>query len=304
MSVLLSLKTRGAPLDINDLRILSAVAKHGSMNRAAVEMNTVQSNVTARVRQLEDELGVSLFVRHSRGVKLSDAGKRLLSYSGPIDAMLQEAIASVKENGTPKGALRIGSLEQTLSLQLPPTLTEYTARYPAVTLTVSTGNSSDLIEQVLDQSLDCAFVLGPVDHASLREEAIYCDDLVLATGLDTRTIEQLRNATNLKALVRAEGCSYRKLLTDILDRQGIKHQVMALASSTAIRNLVESNAGVTLVTKGALAGAWKDSMVTIHELPRSLAQVETVFISRADRPNSSALEAFLLLTRASSNITK
>ncbi len=64
-------------MDIDDLRILSAVAKNGSMNRAAVELHMVQSNVTARVRQLEDELGVSLFVRHSRGVTLSDAGQRL-----------------------------------------------------------------------------------------------------------------------------------------------------------------------------------------------------------------------------------
>jgi LysR family transcriptional regulator, cell division regulator len=66
-------------MDIDDLRILSAVAKNGSMNRAAVELHMVQSNVTARVRQLEEELGVSLFVRHSRGVTLSDAGERLLS---------------------------------------------------------------------------------------------------------------------------------------------------------------------------------------------------------------------------------
>lgn len=65
-------------MDIDDLRILNAVAKNGSISRAAAELYTVQSNVTARVRQLEPELGVSLFVRHSRGVPLSDAGQRLL----------------------------------------------------------------------------------------------------------------------------------------------------------------------------------------------------------------------------------
>ena len=289
-------------MDIDDFRIVSAVAKNGSMNRAAARLHMVQSNVTARVRQLEDELGVSLFVRHSRGVTLSDAGKRLLSYSDRIGALFQEAIASVKDDGIPSGALRIGSLEQTLSQHLSPTLTQYTTRYPAVVLAISTGDTLDLIEQVLDRSLDCAFVLGPVGRPSLAEEPVFCDDLVLATGLAIPTLEELRLARDVKALVRTEGCSYRNLLIGILDRHGIKHQVMAVASSTATRDLVEANAGVALLTQGALNGIWKEATVVVHELPKALAQVETVFISRAERPRSSALEAFLLLSRAASNI--
>jgi DNA-binding transcriptional LysR family regulator len=133
-------------MDIDDLRILNSVAKHGSMNRAAVELHLVQSSVTSRIRQIEDELGVSLFVRHSRGVRLSDAGERLLSFSGRIDALFHEAVAAVKEDGVPKGSLRIGSTEPTVSLRLPPVITEYTSRYPAVGLTVTMGNSSDLIK--------------------------------------------------------------------------------------------------------------------------------------------------------------
>jgi DNA-binding transcriptional LysR family regulator len=58
-----------------DLRIFEAVARAGGVGRAAAELNTVQSNVTARLRQLEDELGVTLFDRHSRGVTLTAAGQ-------------------------------------------------------------------------------------------------------------------------------------------------------------------------------------------------------------------------------------
>ncbi len=290
-------------MDVDDLRILSAVAKNGSMNRAALELYMVQSNVTARVRQLEDELGVSLFVRHSRGVTLSDAGHRLLLYSGRIDALFHEAVASVKENGVPKGALRIGSLGQTLSLRLPPVLERYALRYPAVALTVTTGNSSDLIKQVLDQSLDGAFVRGPVSQPGLRAEPIFCETLILVTGLSTCTLEELRHAADTKAIVFAQGCSYRELLTGILEGHGIKHQVLSLGSLDAMRSLVESNVGAALLHKEMLAGPWKDAPVAVHELPEASAQVETVFISRTDRPSSSALEAFLLLSRASSNIT-
>jgi DNA-binding transcriptional LysR family regulator len=289
-------------MDIDDLRILNAVAKHGSMNRAAGELHTVQSNVTARVRQLEDELGVSLFVRHSRGVTPSDSGQRLLSYSSRIDALFHEAIASVKENGVPKGALRIGSLEQTISLRLTPVLAQYTARYPAVKLSVITDDSSDLIKQMLDQTLDGAFVLGPVRQSGLNVEPMFRDNLTLVTGPLTRTIEELQQAEDTKALVLAQGCSYRERLTGILESHGIRHQVLPVASFDAIRSLVQSNLGVTLLPKEFLAGPWKDVAVVTHELPKASAQVETVFISRNDRPNSSALEAFLLLSRTASNI--
>ena len=68
-------------MDAADLKVFEAVARTGGMNRAAAELHTVQSNVTARVRALEVELGCPLFERHSRGVALTSAGQRLLPYA-------------------------------------------------------------------------------------------------------------------------------------------------------------------------------------------------------------------------------
>jgi len=65
-------------MDASDLRVFEAVARLGGMNRAAAELNTVQSNVTARIQALEAEIGCTLFERHSRGVSLTQAGRRLL----------------------------------------------------------------------------------------------------------------------------------------------------------------------------------------------------------------------------------
>lgn len=270
------------------------------MSRAAVELHMVQSNVTARVRQLEEELGVSLFVRHSRGVTLNEAGQRLLSYASRINTLFHEAVAAVKDNGSPSGALRLGSLEQTLSTRLPPVLEQYTIRYPAVSLTMTTGNSSDLIAHVLTRTLDGAFVRGPVNQPGLSAESIFCEELMLVTGLSTRSIEELQRA-EVKAFVLAQGCSYREVLTGILTRSGIKHQVSAVASFDAIRSLVQSNVGVTLLPKEFLANLWKGAAVAVHELPGG-SLVETAFITRADQPRSSALEAFLSLSRMESNI--
>jgi DNA-binding transcriptional LysR family regulator len=79
-------------MDMADLKFFETVARHGSMNNAAFELNTVQSNVTARVRAMEVELGVPLFQRHPRGVKLTAAGRRLL----PFPARMAKAMSDAK----------------------------------------------------------------------------------------------------------------------------------------------------------------------------------------------------------------
>src|ERR1700754_3932724 len=100
-------------MDAADLKLFEAVARLGSMNRAAVELNTVQSNVTGRIRALELELGTPLFDRHARGVAPTAAAQRLLPYAVSIRQMLQDARTAVRDNGVPAGPLTIGSLEST-----------------------------------------------------------------------------------------------------------------------------------------------------------------------------------------------
>src|SRR6267154_5819933 len=100
-------------MDAGDLRVFAAVVRLGSMNRAAAELNTVQSNVTARIRLLEETLGTPLFHRHSRGVKPTVAGQRLLPYADRVATLLAEARRAVGDDGRPKGPLSLGSLETT-----------------------------------------------------------------------------------------------------------------------------------------------------------------------------------------------
>src|SRR6516165_5817545 len=100
-------------MDIADLKIFETVARLGGMNRAAAELNTVQSNVTARIRLMEEELGAPLFERHARGVTLTGAGQRLLPYATRMRRLMDEARLAFSDTGVPKGALLIGSLETT-----------------------------------------------------------------------------------------------------------------------------------------------------------------------------------------------
>src|ERR1700726_716207 len=117
-----SLLKIGHVMDATDLKVFEAVARHGSMNRAAAELNTVESNVTARGRALEQELGVLLFQRHARGGKVTPAGRRMPPLSARISRVLSEARAAARDDGVPDGVLEVGTLETTAALRLPSTL--------------------------------------------------------------------------------------------------------------------------------------------------------------------------------------
>ena len=90
-------------MDAADLRVFQSVASTGSMSKAALELNTVQSNVTARIKSLEDEVGFVLFERTNRGVTLTAAGQRLLPFAARAARLLDDAKRAVADQGTPSG---------------------------------------------------------------------------------------------------------------------------------------------------------------------------------------------------------
>src|SRR6187551_2555187 len=132
-------------MDASDLKVFEAVARLGGISRAAIELNTVQSNVTARVRLLEQELGTRLFERHARGVTLTGAGRRLLPYAAAVSDLLVRARRAAMDDGTPKGPLTIGTLETTVATRLPRLIAAYCAAWPEVDLSLRTGTSAESV---------------------------------------------------------------------------------------------------------------------------------------------------------------
>jgi molybdate transport repressor ModE-like protein len=209
-------------MEYADLRVLEAVARHGSMNRAAAELHMVQSNVTARIRVLEDQVGAALFERSSRGVALTAAGQRLLPYAARLAALLNEAQEAARDDGTPRGSLRVGCLETTAALRLPPILSAYAQAYPDVGLVVTASTSAELIADVLEHRLDGAFVAGPVQHPDLIEEVVFREELMLVTAPALRHLDDLDRQRELKIIVFRRGCSYRQRLENLLAQRGIQ----------------------------------------------------------------------------------
>lgn len=289
-------------MDLADLRVFEAVARLGGMNRASAELNMVQSNVTARIRLLEDRLGVPLFERHSRGVSLTGAGQRLLPFAVEAQRLLEDARRAVTDDGTPKGSLTIGSLETTAALRLSPLLTRYAALYPAVDLVLRTGTSQEMIEAVLEHRLEGAFVCGPVRHRDLDETVIFREELVVVTAPTMPSLTGLATRSDLKLVVFRAGCSYRQRLEALLARRGLVGlRLLEFGTLDAIIGCIAAGIGLSLLPRAVVAPAAEAGRVRIHDLPVADAQVETVFVSRAGTYRSHALAAFLDLGSASAS---
>ncbi|HVX77024.1 MAG TPA: LysR substrate-binding domain-containing protein [Bradyrhizobium sp.] len=291
-------------MDLSDLKVFEAVSRHGSMNRAASELHTVQSNVTTRIRALEEELGVSLFQRHARGVTTTPAGQRVLPFVARITKLISDAKAAAKDEGVPSGTLLLGSLETTTALRLSPLLSKFAKTYPKVRLAVTTGTTRRLLEEVVGCRLEGAFVAGPINHPDLEQEPIFREELVLVTARTIGAPEQLMKFDDLKTIVFQLGCSYRQRLESVLAEMGIvTAKPMEFGSLDAILSCVAAGVGVTLMPKGIVARAWQEGKIAVHELPRERSEIETVFVRRSDGYVSSAMAAFLDMARSGSGPT-
>jgi len=281
-------------MDAADLRIFEAVARLGSMGRAADELHTVQSNVTAHVRRLEEQLGTALFRRHARGVATTQAGQRLLPYALRVAQLLNEARRATLDEGTPQGPLVIGSLETTAAMRLADPLSAFAAAYPKVDLTLRTGTTCELLEQVLDHRLEGAFVCGPVAHRDLHVERMFAEELVLLGAPSVGSLDEVAKQGEVRIVVLRRGCSYRQRLEEVLVRRGVPTpRVLEFGTLEAVFGCVAAGLGVTLLPRAVVGTIWQEGRVSMHALPPGDAFVETVFVRRRDGYFSSALAAFL-----------
>src|SRR6476469_5797748 len=115
-------------MELSDLIVFRTVVTAGGVTRAANQLHRVQSNVTTRVKNLEDELGVALFIREGRRMQLTPAGNVLLGYAERIIALAAEAKVALRDSG-PRGVLRLGAMESTAAVRLPAPLSRLQARH-------------------------------------------------------------------------------------------------------------------------------------------------------------------------------
>src|ERR1700744_118840 len=284
-------------VELIDLLTFSAVARAGGITRAAEELNTVQSNVTQRVKAREAKIGTALFERPSRGMTLTGAGRRLLPYAQRMAALSREAMLAARDDGEPKGPLAIGSLGTTAAVRLPALLAEFHRRFPAVRLTLKTATTADLVAAVLDGALDGAFVAGPIEHAAPPATLAFREELVLVSAKRFNNLATLRAGTpesGPTALVFRTGCTYRQRLEQLFSDFGWPSAArFELGTLDGMIGCVAAGMGVTLLPRAVVERSDQRKEINVHALDTSWSRVDTLFIQRRSAHAYSALSGFV-----------
>ncbi|MBV9272826.1 MAG: LysR family transcriptional regulator [Verrucomicrobia bacterium] len=286
-------------MDLADLNIFATIARYGSITKAAERLNTVQSNVTTRLRLLEEDLGVSLFQRHHHGVSLTRFGRDLLPFAHQVDALMQKARQTVSGNQKVPGQLRLGSLETTAAARLPSLLRAFVPQHRAVDLAIETGTTRGLIQAVLEYHLDGAFVAGPVDHDDLDQTLGFAEELVLATSPECKSITAALGEGGIpKVFVFRVGCSYRQRLEAYLGLRGLSLiNQLEMGTLEGIIGCVSAGLGVTMLPLSVIQSYANRGEIAVHRLPADEGRVETVFITRRGSVHSPALAEFIRVLR-------
>jgi DNA-binding transcriptional LysR family regulator len=269
-------------VELSDLEIFRSVALEGGVSRAAQRLHRVQSNISTRIRQLEDRLGVRLFLRQSRGLTLTPAGEALLPYAERLLDLSSEAEAALTD-GKPRGNFRVGTLESTAAARLPDVLSRYHACYPDVQVELSTDTTQGLLDRLLEYEIEVAFVAGPISHAALDTAPVFSEELVLVTPESFPPITRIDEMSGKTVIAFKVGCAYRRYLEDWMLEAGITPGgVLETSSYHVILACVAAGTGFAAVPRSVLDAVAVKGEFRVHPLPGPASKVDTLLTWRCD----------------------
>jgi len=259
-------------MEIRQLKAFVAIAEAGTFTAGAARVHVTQAAISMQIRQLETETGTRLFVRAPRRVMLTEAGEKLLERARVI---LREHNAALEElaalTGAERGRLRIGSASAQVSANpLPQIFRELRKQHEAVEVSVVSGTSESLVQQILGGELDAAFVSLPVEARGIQTELLSEDSLVaIASPRHKLAKQKVVSAYALageKLILGERGGNTRRLIDQFFAQAGVTLKVaMELSRLAAIKRMVEEDMGVGIVplqsvrdevTKGSLVRWW------------------------------------------------
>ena len=234
------------------LRSFHAVARAGSFTAAAAACHVSQPTITTQVKQLEDAYGVELFYRRGRRIELTDAGEGLLAVTQRLFSQEEEARQFLTDTkGLRTGHLRVGAVGPFHVTEM---LAAFNARYPGIEVSVTVGNSRDVVHGLLDYRSDVA-VLAHIDPDPRLHAVPYSrHPVVVFVNREHRWFRRksvrLADLEGERMILREEGSTTRRAFAAALRERGVRPEiVMEIGSREAIREAVAKGIGIAVVSE-------------------------------------------------------
>ncbi|RAV19934.1 selenium metabolism-associated LysR family transcriptional regulator [Paenibacillus contaminans] len=248
-------------INFHQLHIFYTVAEKGSFSSAAQALHMTQPAVTMQVQSLEEQLGVKLFVRTTKKIELTEAGRELMPYARRSIELIQEtesAMASYCHKLT--GRLHLGASLTVGEYMLPRLLGPFNEEYPQISVSLKVINTTQIVEEIAQHTLNFGLVEALVDHPDMQSDAVLSDELklIVPSGhpLAKQTKITMEDALSYPFVLREKGSGTRRVMEEELLRRGVDPRgmriVMELGSTGAVKSAVEANLGLSILSQSAV----------------------------------------------------
>lgn len=270
--------------NLDQLQTFCDVVALGSFTAAAERLKLSQPAVSLQIRQLERRLGVVLIERVGRRARPTVAGVELLGHAGRIEAVVSAALDGMARHATgAMGRVRLGTGATACTFLLPPILRELRRRFPTLEITVSTGNTSDMVKAIDENLLDLGLVSLPVSGRILEITPVLEDEFVVIAPPEMRLPARVTAAalSGLPVLLYEPGGNTRRIADEWFARGGVSLKpVMSLGSVEAIKEMVGAGLGCAVLPGMAVSKDRNRDSFVVHPLSPRLHRTLAVVIRR------------------------
>lgn len=282
-------------LDIASLEVFQAVVRQGGVSRAAAQLNRVQSNVSTRIRQLEEQLGETLFLRDNKRMTLTDAGHNLLPYAERMLTLAREAADAVQTKDL-NGIFNIGAMESTAAARLPQMLSQFHAENPEVSVQLTTATAGALQNRLRDEEIDVAFIAEPVGNKAFQTLPVFSEELCLVAASTTSSISKTASLNGRTVIAFEEGCAYRRYLNDwLLGERIVPGTTLSVGSYLAMLSCVSAGTGFAVIPRSVLSIIDVHGTLQHRALPGRYSRIRTLMVWRKNytSPKLTVLQRLL-----------
>ena len=283
-------------MDLTLLNYFYTVAREGSFMAAAEKLDYAQSNLSMRIKQLEEMAGAELLIRGRNGVTLTEKGQVLYSYADKLLALSEEAESAVKGEEYSTGRITITAMESAAVTFLPGLLAKFHKKYPDTSVKVITGTSDAGVRAVLANDTDMAVAVGENSHEDLFSNPLRKEELVLVTDRSDQESD-LKKLLARPLLVFPSGCAYRRVLERMLADYGIAAvHTMEFTSLGAILASVSAGLGISVFPATAINSFTAGDSLRMISLPEEYKTADIYLIFRRQSVGNRTLRNFIEMT--------
>lgn len=279
-------------MELRELRNFMQVARAGSVSRAAKELRLAQPALSRQIQKLEHELGVPLFSRHGRGVRLSAAGSMLLERAEAITQLVQETRQEIRDDRSPsRGRFTLG-VPPAAGLRLIPHFVErFQKAWPQTTLHMREGVASSLLEWLIDKRLDLALIHNVPHLEGLNISPILNERMfVVGPPKQHDTIRKhpasyrIRDFGDLPLILPNMAHTNRRLVEHAALEHGVRLRIKIEADSVAFaKAMVENGLGYTILTYAAVQDELARGTLVAYPILRPTLSTRVSIVTLRDK---------------------